>query len=197
MRIGLQPVSHALIDDNRHLLGESELRLFDTTILVEPKNGRVQLDRFTLYAVESLLPWSGLTGGLSGSFKIGVEKQAQLSEMDKKAFLTEGAVGYTWRLGADLDAFALIGGGWGYRQRGFLYTAPTVGVLIREVFDMKTVLRLSQVSSPLGQKHSSREMTLSQIKYLNGRNSLLLEWRRTWQAGSSANQGAVVLKHLF
>lgn len=197
LRLGLQPVSHALVDDNRQLFSESELRLFDSAWLVEAQNGRVQLDHFTLYAVESLLPRDAMTGGLSGRFKIGVERQPQLHSPDKKALLIEGAGGYTWRLSDDLDAFALLGGGWGYRQQGYLYAMPSVGMVVREVFDMKTVLRLSQISRPLGQQHNSRELSLSQVKYLDARHSLLLEWRRTWQQGRAANEGMVVLKHLF
>lgn len=197
LRLGLQPVSHALVDDNRQLFSESELRLFDSALLVNTQNGRVQLDHFTLYAVESLLPRESMTGGLSGRFKIGVERQPQLLSPDKKALLIEGAGGYTWRLSDDLDAFALLGGGWGYRQQGYLYAMPSVGMVVREVFDMKTVLRLSQISKPLGQQHSSRELRLSQVKYLDAQHSLLLEWRRTWQQGRSANEGMVVLKRLF
>lgn len=197
LRLGLQPVSHALVDDNRQLFSESELRLFDSAVLVNAQNGRVQLDHFTLYAVESLLPREAMTGGLSGRFKIGVERQPQLLRPEKKALLIEGAGGYTWRLSDDLDAFAMLGGGWGYRQQGYLYAMPSVGMVVREVFDMKTVLRLSQISKPLGQDHSSRELSLSQVKYLDAQHSLLLEWRRTWQQGRSADQGMVVLKRLF
>lgn len=197
LRLGLQPVSHALVDDNRQLFSESELRLFDSAVLVNAQNGRVQLDHFTLYAVESLLPREAMTGGLSGRFKIGVERQPQLLRPEKKALLIEGAGGYTWRLSDDLDAFAMLGGGWGYRHQGYLYAMPSVGMVVREVFDMKTVLRLSQISKPLGQDHSSRELSLSQVKYLDAQHSLLLEWRRTWQQGRSADQGMVVLKRLF
>lgn len=197
LRLGLQPVSHALVDDNRQLFSESELRLFDSAVLVNAQNGQVQLDHFTLYAVESLLPREAMTGGLSGRFKIGVERQPQLLLPEKKALLIEGAGGYTWRLSDDLDAFAMLGGGWGYRQQGYLYAMPSMGMVVREVLDMKTVLRLSQVSKPLGQDHSSRELGLSQVKYLDAQHSLLLEWRRTWQQGRSADQGMVVLKRLF
>ena len=197
LRLGLQPVSHALVDDNRQLFSESELRLFDSAVLVNAQNGRVQLDHFTLYAVESLLPRESMTGGLSGRFKIGVERQPQVLRPEKKALLIEGAGGYTWRLSDDLDAFALLGGGWGWRQQGYLYAMPSVGVVVREVFDMKTVLRLSHISQPLGQQHSSRELRLSQVKYLDAQHSLLLEWRRTWQQGRSANEGMLMLKRLF
>jgi len=197
LRLGLQPVSHALVDDNRQLFSESELRLFDSAVLVNAQNGRAQLDHFTLYAVESLLPREAMTGGLSGRFKIGVERQPQVARPEKKALLVEGAGGYTWRLSDDIDAFALLGGGWGYRQQGYLYAMPSVGLVVREVFDMKTVLRMSHISQPLGQDHSSRELRLSQVKYLDAQHSLLLEWRRIWQQGKTASEGMVALKRLF
>lgn len=197
IRLGLQPVSHALIDDNRHLLSESELRLFDSALLIEPRRGRIKLDHFTLYAVESLLPRDEMTGGQSGRFKIGLERQPQLRQPDKNAWLIEGAGGYTWRLGDDVNAFALMGGGWGMNEGGYLYAMPSVGVVIREVFDMKTVVRLSEVSRPLGQRNASRDLTVTQAKYLDRHNSLVLTWRRIWQDGRAANEGQILLKHLF
>jgi Domain of unknown function (DUF4105) len=197
LRLGLQPVSHALVDDNRQLFSESELRLFDSAALVRPRDGRVTLAHFTLYAVQSLLPYDSMTGGLSGRFKIGVEPQAQLQQPNKKALLIEGAAGYTWRLTDDIDAFALIGGGWGFRKQGYLYTQPSMGVVLREVFDMKTVLQLSRISSPLGQQQSSQELSFSQIKHIDRQHSVWLEWRHTRQGSHASDQGLVMLKHLF
>jgi hypothetical protein len=197
LRLGLQPVSHALVDDNRHLFSESELRLFDSALLVNPRNGSVTLAHFTLYAAQSLLPHDSLTGGLSGRFKIGVESQAQVQRPDKKALLIEGAAGYTLRLHDDLDAFVLLGGGWGYQRQGYLYTQPSMGMVLREVFDMKTVLQLSHTSRPLGQQQSSQELSFSQIKYIDRQHSVMLEWRHTRQGPRSVDQGLAVLKYLF
>ncbi len=197
LRLGLQPVSHALVDDNRQQFSESELRLFDGAVLVSPQDGRLKLAHFTLYAAESLLPRDSLTGGLSGRFKIGVEPQAQVQRPDKHALLIEGAAGYTWRMTDDLDAFGLLGGGWGYRGQGYVYTQPSVGVVVREVFDMKTVLQLSRISSPLGQEQSSQVLKASQIKYIDRQRSVLLEWQRTKQGSRTVNQGLAVLKYLF
>jgi Domain of unknown function (DUF4105) len=197
LRLGLQPVSHTLADDNRHLFSESELRLFDSAWRVDVQTGAVRLDHFTLYAVESLLPRDAMTGGLSGRFKIGIESQPQLQRPGRNAALIEGAGGYTWRLSDDVDAFALVGGGWGLRQSGYFYAMPTVGLVVREVFDMKTVLRLSEVTRPLGQREASRELTVTQSKYLDRHHSLVLTWRRVWQDGRAANDGQVMLKRLF
>jgi len=91
----------------------------------------------------------------------------------------------------------LLGGGWGYRGQGYVYTQPSVGVVVREVFDMKTVLQLSRISSPLGQEQSSQVLKASQIKYIDRQRSVLLEWQRTKQGSRTVNQGLAVLKYLF
>lgn len=118
------PVSHTLSDDNRQHLSESELRLFDSSWLVDARTGRLSLDRLTIYSVQSLLPWDSLTGGLSGRFKLGIEPQPNLQRPDKKALLLEGAIGRTWRLADDLDAYVMLGADGGGAKGGTCTGSP-------------------------------------------------------------------------
>ncbi|WP_290871554.1 DUF4105 domain-containing protein [Aquabacterium sp.] len=196
-RLGLMPVSHTLVDDNRRLMSESALRLFDSAWLVDADSGRVRLDHFTLYAVESYLPHDPLTGGWSGRFRIAVAAQDQLRHPDARAPLIEGAAGKTLRLAPDVDAHALLGAGWGWRHGGYAYLQPQVGLIVREVWDMKTVLTWRRTTRPLGEALPGRALELSQAKVLGPRQSLVLGWQRTWQQGRSADQGQLVFKQLF
>jgi hypothetical protein len=191
------PVSHTLSDDNRQHLGESELRLFDSSWLVDVQTGRLNLDRLTIYSVQSLLPWDSLTGGLSGRFKLGIEPQPNLQRPDKKALLLEGAIGRTWRLADDLDAYVMVGGGWGWRQRGHLYGQPEVGVVIREIWNMKTQLSRQVLTHPLGEHRPAHVWTWTQSMYLPGGHTWEWRWQRIRQKGEQGHELGFTYKHLF
>lgn len=191
------PVSHTLSDDNRQHLSESELRLFDSSWLVDAQTGRLSLDRLTIYSVQSLLPWDSLTGGLSGRFKLGIESQPNLQRPDKKALLLEGAVGRTWRLADDLDAYVMLGGGWGWRQRGHLYGQPEAGVVIREIWNMKTQLSWQVLTHPLGEHRPAHVWTWTQSMYLPGGHTWEWRWQRIRQKDLQRHELGFTYKHLF
>lgn len=191
------PVSHTLSDDNRQHFSENELRLFDSAWLVDARTGRISLDRLTVYAVQSLLPWDALTGGLSGRFKLGIEPQPNLQRPDKKALLLEGALGRTWRLANDLDAYVMVGGGWGWRQSGHLYGQPEVGVVIREIWNMKTQLSRQVVTHPLGEHRPAHVWTWTQSMYQPGGHTWEWHWQRIRQKGEQGHELGFTYKHLF
>jgi hypothetical protein len=197
LKLGLLPISHTLTDDNSPYFSENELRLFDSAVLIDRQSGKVALDHFTVYGVTSLLPWDEWTGGVSGQFKLGFESQPYTATQDKTALLIEGAFGGTLRLGNDVDAFALLGGGWGYRHDGYLYAKPTVGLLVREVFNMKSIVTLSRTSHPLGEAGNATALGLTQSKLIDARNTIILEAQRTWRSGQAANKATLTYKHLF
>lgn len=197
LKLGLLPVSHTLADDNTQYNSENELRLFDSALLIDSRSGRVSLDHLTIYATQSMLPRDPFTGGVSGRLKIGFELQPDTALHERTAFLMEGALGATWRPSTDIDAFVLIGGGWGYRHRGYIYAKPSAGMLIREVYNMKSIITVSQTSRPLGESGHALELGLTQAKYLDPQNTLMLEAQKTRRVGQSANKVTLSLKHLF
>lgn len=197
LQLRFMPISHTLSDDNRQHLSENELRLFDSSWLVDVRTGRLSLDRLTIYSVQSLLPWDSLTGGLSGRFKLGIEPQPNLQRPDKKALLLEGAIGRTWRLADDLDAYVMLGGGWGWRQRGHLYGQPEAGVVIREIWNMKTQLSRQVLTHPLGEHRPAHVWTWTQSMYLPGGHTWEWRWQRIRQKGEQAHEVGLTYKHLF
>lgn len=197
LRLSLLPVSHDLIDDNRQHFGETELRLFDTSVLVNARTGALRLERFNLYSTQSLLPHERLTGGISGRFKIGVEPRLSVLGDDRLALTLEGALGRTWRLLDDVDAFAMLGASWSWRQQGQLHATPTLGAVIREVFDMKSIIRHSVHIHPLDKHPSIKEWSWTQAHYVTPENTVLLEWRSLSQGDSRLQQVSLGYKRLF
>jgi hypothetical protein len=197
LKLGLLPVSHTLADDNSQSSSENELRLFDSALLIDGANGKVSLDHLTIYATQSLLPRDPMTEGLSGGVNIGFARQMSHTMTSGMAFLLEANLGTTWRPARDIDAFMLMGGGWGYHQRGYLYAKPTVGVLIREVYNMKSIFAVSQITRPLGQAGTATEMRFTQSLYLDPHNTMMLEALRTKRSGQAVNRIDLSFKHLF
>jgi hypothetical protein len=75
------PASHLISDDNRNAFSESSLELMHITTRIEQES--IKLEKLTLYAIESLLPYEAISGGFSGKFgmqwKGGSEQFSQLS----------------------------------------------------------------------------------------------------------------------
>lgn len=195
--LGFLPVSHALSDDNRQHLSENELRLFESSWLADTRTGRISLDRLTVYAVQSLLPWDPLTAGLSGRFKLGIEAQPNAQHPHKKALLLEGALGRTWRVTDDLDAYVMVGGGWGWRHGGHVYGQPEVGVVVREAWNMKTQLSRQLVTHPLGDHRPAHVWTWTQSLYLTPAHTLEWRWQRVRQKNEQGHEVGFTYKHLF
>jgi hypothetical protein len=191
------PASHALSDDNSPYFGENELRLFDTTLAVDLRSGQPRLERLTVYSVQSLLPNDDITGGLSGRFHVTVEPMPNTRTPSRNALQVGGAVGRTWRFQSDIDFYALVGGGWGWRNSGFIYAQPEVGVIIREAWRMKTLVSRSVISNPLGEKRPTQRWNLTQSYQQSQNHSWVLSWGRTRQHNKQIHETHLNYKYLF
>lgn len=173
VKLGLTPASHHLEDDNRHYLGESELLLFDLSVLKKLEGRELSIDRFVIYGTKSLLPYDALTGGWSGAIRLGLETQDSKRMSPQKMMFVEGGVGVTKRYLSDLDAYALMNAGLG-AQGGYgqIYVQPEFGVILREVYDMKTAFSASYRHAIVGNADASVHYRLTQSKFLASQLSL-------------------------
>lgn len=170
-RIYLTPASHHIHDDNRQYFSESELLLFDLTLLKNLQSQQLLIDKFTVYAAKSLIPYDAMSGGISGAIRVGMEAQYDAQFNARKTAYVEGALGFTTRGGQDLDGFALLGMGLGWRSgRTQLYVQPEVGVIAREIFDMKSRLSVLLKSNLTGDQARYVQYRLVQSKYLKGKD---------------------------
>ena len=191
------PASHRLEDRNDMYFNESGLRLFEFA-LAQSLGGRgAQVERATVYAVESLLPRDRFSGGLSGRFKISQEPQPGGDLYSRSTFLVEGGVGLTQRLARDIDVFAFATAGLGARGGAYLYAQPSVGFVLRQVYDMKAIVTLSALHNGLGGGRTAREFQWIQSKYFGPNWSLVASYTYR-RSGKAQEQGAELrVKHLF
>ena len=171
VRFGFTPVSHHLGDDNRQYFAENELLLLDFSILKELGSSKVALDQFVLYGAKSLIPHDAMSGGISGAFRLGITPQRDSDFLLRRNVFVEGAVGLTKRIGQDVDVFALAGAGMSAGRSGFnLYALPEVGLVVREVFDLKTLASVQLTANALGKNVRSTKYRFEQAKFFPNQN---------------------------
>lgn len=191
------PASHRLEDRNDMYFNESALRLFEVALAQSLRGRGARVERATVYAVESLLPRDRFSGGLSGRFKISHEPQAGGDLRSRGSFLIEGGLGLTQRIGRDFDVFALATAGLGARDGVYLYAQPSVGFVLRQVFDMKAVVTLSALHNGLGDGRTAREWQWTQVKYLKPNWTVAASYTLRQLGDQRQRQAELRLKHLF
>jgi Domain of unknown function (DUF4105) len=171
LRIGLTPASHRLEDDNRQYFGETELMLFDVSILKNVATKHAKLDRFSIYGAKSLIPRDDMSGGISGAIRIGLEQQRDANFYLSRTIYLGGSIGITKRIGSDVDLFALAGLGLSQRsgQLNF-YAQPELGMIVREVFDMKSIFSVVMTANAFGDQSKYMKYRFVQSKFFARRN---------------------------
>jgi hypothetical protein len=195
--LSVLPVSHTLDDDNRNATSESGLQLFGGTIKID-KDGRPSVDQFTLYGMQSLMPYDRLTGGLSGGLRIGLEQQRDQILDTHRAISISGNIGLTGRPVEDIDIYTLAGGG-AANAAGldYLYTTAEIGAMVREFWDMKTRVSLVRTDHQMDSGSHYYTLELNQAKYLNPAWTLDLDWQRIQNKQKVVNSETLTLKNLF
>jgi hypothetical protein len=196
--LGMLPVSHTLKDDNRSYASESNLQLFDVALKTSLRSGKTQLDHLTIFDMTSLIPYDEITGGLSSRFHIAIEPQLTNSLTSTQAMVLGGAVGQSQRVYEDIDLYALAGGGAGSTAtKGFLYTNLEAGLILREVWDMKSLLSLSRNNSQIDTGAHYNSLNFTQAKFIDGTHTIQFDWRRDMNTIGQKNTVAIRFKKLF
>ena len=181
------PVSHTLYDDNSHRSSENQLKLFNTAVRVDTRRKRLTLDELDLYSIAALTPRDELTGGLAGRFQIGVHPVLDQNLDELHPFTVEGALGIAIRPVKDIDTWLLLGAGTGTAAGRFFRTVNVEsGLIVREIYSMKTVASVSAYWDKLDTSSHYEQIRFRQIKYLAPSSSLSLEAQ--WSTSARASR---------
>jgi len=198
LRTGILPASHSLEDDNREYFGETGLHLASLAFLTRLDSGKTQLEHFELYKAESLIPYDSLTGGISGRFSLGVEPIYNSKLQSQQQVFIKGALGYTYGLTPDIDIYALAGTGLArMKDSGYLFVNPEVGIVVREVFDMKSILSATVRRGLFPESSGIQEIGFTQAKYLNKSYALFFHANRALLADKQTSSYDLTLKNYF
>lgn len=198
VQLGFLPTSHRLEDSNRQSFSESALQLSDITLTLNPQNGQLELQDFQLYAMTSLSPANTLTGGWSGRVRLGVEQHRDAGLQTQLAANASGAIGLTARLSNDVFTYALLGAGTGYAEGGaYVYGEPELGLIVNEVWQMKSLLRARTLIHQLGADTPVHELAWTQTKALDDRTLLVADYAHTSGSLRRTQRWGLYLKRYF
>jgi hypothetical protein len=198
-RVTMTPTSHHLEDDNRHYFSETELLLFELSLLKNLRTRQLLIDKLTVYAAQSFIPFDSMSGGISGAIRMGIKPQFDAKFQAKKAAYLEGALGFTHRSGTDIDSFALLGLGMAWRNgQSQVYLQPEIGVIAREIFDMKSRVSVVLTSNIHGDHARNLHYRFVQSKYFQKESlSIHLSIDRFQQQKKRQNSYELSLKKMF
>lgn len=145
LKLSFLGASHLLGDDNREYFGESELKIADLSILIN-KSG-LKLENFTLYGMKSYIPFDTLTNDISYEFEMAVKRDYDENMRYKNIFKINGGIGFDFFLSKDINIFAIFNTGIGYNEASRLHIAtnPKLGMMIYEIFNMKSLFSYEPV----------------------------------------------------
>lgn len=143
-KLGFLPASHLLGDDNREYFTESDLRIFELSLIANDKN--VYLDEFNLYGMKSYIPFEKYTQNLSYEFEIKVDRELNRAMQYQYVEKIDGGIGLDVQIFNDIHIFGMLNIGAGYDNLDKLYlnTEPYIGFMVYEIGNMKSVVRYSQ-----------------------------------------------------
>lgn len=134
------PASHTLYDDNRQYSFESSLKIGEVTLKIN--DDAIKLDTLELFTMHSLIPWSKEKQILSKELQVNYTKHLDSKLKSHHVYNFSYATGITYKIGDDIFIYDLLGVGLAYGDNtAYLYGKNQLGVMIYEVFNMKTTMQ--------------------------------------------------------
>lgn len=151
------PASHALADETLQYTSESELKIGELEAEYLVNENRLRVSRAVLYSAVSLQPTDRLISTLSGRFRMGYEVSREMDLSRTPSPFIEAALGKTFRLTDDFDLYALATVGARVPMQGYIFAGPEVGVVIREIWRMKTIVSWRKIFFGFGAQDEARK----------------------------------------
>jgi hypothetical protein len=187
-----------LSDDNRQFFSETELRLADMSLLISPEDGHIEVDEFQIYSAASYLPWNMFTGGISGSFRFGIEPHYDDQLERKLAGNVGGSLGLTLEPIRYLSVFGTINMGLDLRAGELhAYVGPELGLIADEARDMKTILMVARLYGQLDSDDHYTRVRLVQSMRLSSRYTAIVNGTYFLGDGESRLELGVNVEYLF
>lgn len=178
--LSILPMSHRLRDNNKNFISESELKLLDTSILYNFKKQKISLDYLTIYSVTSLLPFDSFTYGISWKINTGIHNHYYSNLSKYKMLDIELSPGFYYRLLDDVDLALFVGPGTGVGVNDSqFYMNFETNLVIREVFDLKTILSYSRRKYLKREKLEISEFSMNQTLFTNNITALFFNYQNT------------------
>ena len=134
--LDILPVSHYLTNNLTGYDFESEVHLLSLRLGLTEESD-LRLLKLTPLSIFSLVPHDRVTGGISWKVNLSYYDQENGAQNLYRAQLLAGK---TLRVFSDLDLYFMAGGQANSRKESLLYAEAQTGLVLREIFNMKTHL---------------------------------------------------------
>ena len=126
------PVARRLADDNRSMIGETELILADVEFRVgleQDDLGDIYVDKAMLYQMVSRVPFTQNVSNWSSSFNIGINRILTGERKRKLIVQSEFGLGFTREVLQSLGVYGdIIVGAGANKSEAFIYAKPVIGL---------------------------------------------------------------------
>jgi hypothetical protein len=199
LQLGVLPISHRLIDDNRQFFSESELKLGEFSLLLSLEDADVELDTFQIYSATSYLPVNIFTGGISGKFRFGIEPHYDADLQRRIAGNIAGALGAAYSPILPITFFGTVNAGLGYAksEAAYLYGGSEAGIIVNGAKEMKTILTIKQTYNQVESGSSYLVASLEHAKRLGVSFTLVGNAQYLKTEGITDLELSITLKYLF
>lgn len=159
------PASHTLFDDNRGYSFESDLKIGEVTLKIKDDN--VKLDELNIFTMHSLVPWNRFKK-ISKELEINYTKR-----FDKKlnvyyTYNLSYSLGLSYKIDDDIIIYDLFGAGLANGDdTTYLYGKNQFGLMIYEIFNMKTTLKYTSYYNNFQSKQWINSLDITQSIKLN------------------------------
>ncbi|GLQ33308.1 Lnb N-terminal periplasmic domain-containing protein [Litoribrevibacter albus] len=198
LKFGFLPTSHTLEDDNRQFFSENELKLGSLSLLYSPEKSRLELEEFELYSAVSLIPYDRFSGGVSGRFRFGIEQHYDEHLNNKSAVNIGGGIGLGQSFSQDGFFYGLLAGGVAATsEEEYLYLDPEIGMVLHEVFDMKSIISYQYLWNQRASKSDISSLKFVQSKFINQNFSVIFQYEHLWNDAQAEDRFELLSKYYF
>jgi len=176
VKLDFLPASHLLNDDNRQYFGESELKIFNLSLLLNKNH--FEINDFTPYSMKSFVPYDSLTHDLSYQFHLGVEKEYDKNVELVDTYKVDAGIGVDFLLGNDVNVFTMLNLGIGYNEHDKFHAFfnPQIGLMIYELLQMKSLIYCQPLY--INNRHVYNKFVLNQNIFLFKNSTLYFNFSK-------------------
>lgn len=161
------PISHTLLDNVLYSLSKTSLKIGEFALSMDYKYPfHVKLLWLDFYNIESIKPISSFSKKFSYKVRLGIEKHFNKEFERYNALFFSGAIGVSSEISKDVIPYFFLNSCIAYGNDNlYFYISPEVGVMLYELFNMKTLFAYKQVIYNVNYLNNFKILSLKQVLF--------------------------------
>lgn len=181
INFGFYPVYNNFNGNNSEYFNEYALQLLNLKGIYYVDQHKAKFDNVDIINIKSIVPNDSLVGGLSGSFKINIEREKFDFESNKMFPNTTFGIGIGKQiLNNKILFYGMINGGYSYfRSNNILYSNPEIGAILKEGKYGKLDTKYTKYFSSNLYKYKEI-ISVNQTFFLKEDNDIMLSYQKNY-----------------